>query len=121
MEQPDAEVSDTFRQSALIGPPPEDAQVIAMREVRSELAGVADILKTTGEQIITMAKLAASTVGNLERVYQETSALRHSLVDFKQESARASGRLETLTKWLIVFTSAVVLLTVALVVHDLTR
>jgi hypothetical protein len=44
-----------------------------------------------------------------------------ALVEFKQESATASGRLETLTRWLIVFTAAVVLLTVVLVVHDLTR
>ena len=43
------------------------------------------------------------------------------LVDFKEDSATASGRLETLTRWLIAFTCAVVLLTVVLVVHDLTR
>jgi hypothetical protein len=44
-----------------------------------------------------------------------------ALVEFKDEAAKASNRLETLTKWLIVFTCAVVLLTVVLVVHDLTR
>jgi hypothetical protein len=42
-----------------------------------------------------------------------------ALVEFKQESATASGRLETLTRWLIVFTIAVVLLTVVVAVHDL--
>jgi hypothetical protein len=44
-----------------------------------------------------------------------------ALVDFKLQAATASGRLETLTGWPIVFTMTVVLLTVVLVVHDLTR
>lgn len=68
-----------------------------------------------------MATLAASTVENLELVHRETSALRDALVEFKNEAATSSGRLEMLTRWLIVFTAAVVLLTVVLVVHDLTR
>jgi len=100
---------------------PEDRQLAATRDVRAELAGIADVLKTSGEQIVTMASLAASTVAHLERVYKETSALRDALVQFKNQAATASGRLETLTRWLIAFTCAVVLLTVVLVVHDLTR
>jgi hypothetical protein len=54
---------------------------------------------------------------NREATDQSTAAL----VAFKQQSAVASDRLETLTKWLIVFTITLAVLTVALVVHDLTR
>jgi hypothetical protein len=54
---------------------------------------------------------------NRDAIVASTAAL----VEFKQEAATASSRLETLTRWLIVFTCAVVLLTVVLVVHDLTR
>lgn len=109
-------LADSFRQPYLASEslPLVDAQVAATQEVRTELAGVADILRTTGEQIFSMAKLAGATVAALERVHGETAALRQALVDFKKESA-------TLTKWLIVFTSAVVLLTVVLVVRDFTR
>lgn len=116
-------LADNFRQPYLASEslPLVDPQVAATREVRTELAGVADILRTTGEQIFSMAKLEASTVTNLELVHRETAALRGSLVEFKQQSATASDRLEALTRWLIAFTCAVVLLTVVLVVHDLTR
>jgi hypothetical protein len=61
---------------------------------------------------------------NREATVQSTAAL----VAFKQESAKASVRLERLTKWLIAFTVAVVVLTVVVAVltgvvawHDLTH
>jgi hypothetical protein len=66
---------------------------------------------------------------NVEAVIRNEEALRESrtaidkttaaLVEFKEASATASAHLEALTRWLIAFTAAVVLLTIVLVVHDL--
>ncbi len=55
------------------------------------------------------------------RQIKVTKALTAALEDFKTETATASHRLETLTRWLIGFTVAIVVLTVVLVVRDLTR
>lgn len=107
------QVADIFRQ-----PPaavaaiqvPDEQQVAATREVRIELAGMADILRTTGEQIVSMVRLAGSTVTNLELVHHETVSLRKS-----------SERLERWTKWLVRLTILVAILTVVIVGRDLMR
>ena len=67
------------------------------------------------------AEVASRTVGALERNENAVDRSTAALVEFKEQSRIASDRLESLTKWLVAFTIAVVVLTVVLVVHDLTR
>jgi len=86
-----------------------------VRELESQ---VSDVMKVTDEELVILYRL------HIQDIAIEAEVARRNidaLVAFKNASATASNRLETLTKWLIVFTSAVVLLTVVLVVHDLTR
>jgi hypothetical protein len=66
-------------------------------------------------------ELGRRHVAVTEKSVEAIKASTAALVEFKIASAKASNRLETLTKWLIVFTAAVVLLTVVLLAHDLTR
>ncbi len=91
-----------------------------------------DVKKVTDEELVILSSLHVRDIAIEAEVARRTiDALRlnreavdrstTALVEFKQESATASRRLETLTRWLIAFTCAVVLLTVVLVVHDLTR
>src|SRR5690242_1283340 len=86
-----------------------------------------DMIAITDDELVLMSRVAHTTRMvnivavkhsiDLELWRRSTSAL----VEFKMASATAASRLEILTKWLIVFTSAVVLLSVVIVVHDLTH
>lgn len=55
------------------------------------------------------------------RQIRDVKALTLALDDFKRETKTASNRLESLTRWLIAFTIALVLLGLVVAVHDLTR
>ena len=55
------------------------------------------------------------------RQIRVVKALTLALNDFKRETKTASNRLESLTRWLIAFTIALVLLGLVVAVHDLTR
>jgi hypothetical protein len=85
---------------------------------------VDDLMKVREDELVLLSQVrqVAKVMIWQEAVAAEVARRNiAALVDFKNASATASSRLETLTKWLIVFTAAVVLLTVVLVVHDLTR
>jgi len=100
---------------------------------------VSDIIQVSDEELVILHSLHVRDIGIEAEVARRdgVAAIRHeaalrenldavnkntaALVDFKTESATSSNRLETLTKGLIVFTAAVVLLTVVLAVHDLTH
>src|ERR1035437_5008643 len=116
--------------------PDADSQNI----VRSEESLVTDLMTVTDDELVLLSRLTfAATVpvgaeiarrtGEAVRRNEEALRLNREAIDkstaalvaFKQESATASNRLHALTRWLIAFTCAVVLLTVALVVHDLSR
>ena len=76
-----------------------------------------DRLRKAG-RIGRFAHLSVSNEAIAAEVARRTTS---AMVAFKEQSHTSSDRLETLTRWLIVFTAAVVLLTIVLVVHDLTR
>jgi hypothetical protein len=85
---------------------------------------VEHLMKVRDDELVALSQLRS--VARIEVTEEAIAAeiARRSivaLVDFKDAAGTASNRLETLTRWLIVFTCAVVLLTVVLVVHDLTR
>jgi hypothetical protein len=107
--------------------------------VRNVEPQVRDVMKVRGDELVLLSRLAAmpSSVVDAEVARRSIAAADRNeqalrlnrdaidkstagLVEFRQEAAIASRRLETLTKWLIAFTIAVVALTVVLVVHDLT-
>lgn len=66
-------------------------------------------------------EIGRRTIDALELTRDAITQSTAALIEFKDEAATASSTLQTLTRWLIVFTCAVVLLTVVLVVHDLNR
>jgi len=78
----------------------------------------ADVMEVTDQELLVLRRVATTDVGVDAEINRRVAA---ALLDFKQESAKASGRLETLTEALIVFAAALVLLSVALVTHDLGR
>ncbi len=86
-----------------------------------------DLRAITDDELILVSRVVYATkTMNVPAVTNsiDLEAGRRSvaaLIEFKNASATASHRLETLTRWLIVFTAAVVLLTVVLVIRDLTR
>ena len=55
------------------------------------------------------------------RLVRVVKALTTALETYTSQAKEASDRLETLTRWLIAFTVALVVLGVALLAHDLTR
>jgi hypothetical protein len=67
------------------------------------------------------AEIARRSIDSLKLNRDAIDRSTTAMIEFKTEAATASSRLETLTRWLIVFTAAVVLLTVVVAVHDLTR
>jgi hypothetical protein len=92
--------------------------------VRTEAHWTRLLMKVRNDELVLLAQGRPAARMS---VYQEAVAAevaRRNVValdEFKKQSKVASDRLETLTRWLIVFTAAVVLLTVVLVAHDLTR
>src|ERR1700730_2581211 len=77
---------------------------------------IADLMDVSDEELMVLRLVKTSDLAIETEVARRTIA---ALVAFKQESATASSRLQDLTGWLIVFTAAVVLLTVVLVVRAL--
>lgn len=95
-----------------------DANVKSYRDLVDALMRVRD------DELVMLGQVRAMSHVSIWPEALSAEVARRStvaLVEFRVESATASGRLLTLTRWLIVFTCAVVLLTVVLVVHDLTR
>jgi len=66
-------------------------------------------------------EIARRSIDALELNREATEQSTAALVTFKQQSAIASDRLETLTRWLIVFTITLVVLGLGVLVHDLMR
>ncbi len=97
---------------------------LGQENVRSSEPLVDDLMKIRDDELVLLSQVRAEAKVS---VWQEAVAAEvarrnvAALLDFKRESAIASRRLETLTRWLIVFTIAVVLLTVVVAVHDLTH
>jgi len=110
----------------------------AQPTVRSMAPFTADLALLTNEELVLLsqvgrfshlmvaqeaiaAEVAGRTVGALHRNENAVDRSTAALVEFKEQSRIASDRLESLTKWLVAFTIAVVVLTVVLVARDLTR
>lgn len=94
-----------------------ESQASDVREVTDEELVILDLLHV--RDIAVVAEVARRTIDALRLNRGAVDRSTAALVEFKHESAIASGRLQTLTKWLIVFTITLAVLTVALVVHDL--
>jgi hypothetical protein len=67
------------------------------------------------------AEVARRTVAALKENREAVNRSSAALVEFKDASVKSSRRLETLRRWLIALTITLVVLSLALVVHDLTR
>jgi len=106
-------LSAALRTPTPIGPL-RNPQLTAISELRTEMAGVADILQTTGEQIATTVTLATATVAALERVHGETAALRADLQAGQKSTDRSAKTITRLTWALVGFGLVTVLLTGAL-------
>jgi hypothetical protein len=81
-------------------------------------------MKVRNDELVLLAQGRPAARMSVHQEAVAAEVARRNVValnDFKKQSQVASDRLETLTRWLILFTCAVVLLTVVLVVHDLTR
>lgn len=85
---------------------------------------VADLMKLRDDELVLVGQVRMNASISLWAEALAAEIARRNIAAlnaFKQQSVIASGRLEGLTKWLIAFTIAVVLLTVVLVVRDFGR
>lgn len=97
---------------------------IAEANVKSYRALVDDLMKVRDDELVMLGQVRAMSHVSIWPEALAAEVARRStmaLIEFKQESATASGRLLTLTRWLIAFTVVVALLTVVLMVQAVKR